>query len=322
MTEVLEEFPQLEDPRTGKKLIDRTVLIANTSDMPVSAREASIYLGITIAEYFRNMGYHVALMADSTSRWAEAMREISARLNQLPVEEGFPADLSSKIASVYERAGYVETFSGEKGSLTIIGAVSPPGGDFSEPVTRHTRRFSSVFWALDRELASARFYPAVNYILSYSSYVDTVKDWWKKLDPQWSSLRQWIIKILQEDDRLQKIVKLLGIQALPEDQKLIVETANLIKELFLQQNAFDPVDAYSSPKKQLMMAHLIKTVYQEWEKAFREGAVPVSVLKNQPIIDQIVKSKYQISDENIQQFNTLIEKIVETYRKITAEYGD
>ncbi len=317
MTEVLEEFPQLKDPRTGRNLIERTVLIANTSDMPVSAREASIYLGITIAEYYRDMGYHVALMADSTSRWAEAMREISACLNQLPVEEGFPADLSAKIASIYERAGYVETLSGDRGSLTIIGAVSPPGGDFSEPVTRHTRRFTSVFWALDRELASARFYPAVNYMLSYSSYTDTVKQWWENLDPEWSSLRQWIVRVLQEDDRLQRIVKLLGIQALPEEQKLIVETAYLIKEIFLQQNAFDPVDAYSPPEKQIMVARLLKMIYQQWEKALKERGIPVSVLKKQPIIREVVQSKYQKTD-----YTKLIKKVSEVYQNLIVSYGE
>jgi len=219
MTEVLQEFPELEDPKTGKRLIERTVLIANTSDMPVSAREASIYMGLTIAEYFRDMGYTVALMADSTSRWAEAMRELSGRMNELPAEEGFPSYLASRIASVYERAGAVKTLSGSVGALTMIGAVSPPGGDFSEPVTRYTQRFTSVFWALDKELANARFYPSINHLQSHSAYAESVKEWWEAIDPKWSMLRIWLIELLQKDEKLQRIVKLLGTEALPEDQK-------------------------------------------------------------------------------------------------------
>ncbi|WP_457644552.1 V-type ATP synthase subunit A [Persephonella sp.] len=322
MTEVLNEFPQLEDPYTGKKLIERTVLIANTSDMPVSAREASIYLGITIAEYFRDMGYHVALMADSTSRWAEAIRELSARINEIPAEEGFPADLASKIASVYERAGYVETFSGKKGSITVIGAVSPPGGDFSEPVTRHTRRFTTVFWALDKELASSRFYPAINYMLSYSGYVDTVRRWWEERSPEWFDLREWMIKILQEDDKLQRIVKLLGSESLPEDKRLVVEIAYLIKEIFLQQNAFDPVDAHSSPEKQIKMAEILRLIYDLWIKAFEEKKIPVKILKDQPEIQAFLRSKYEIGNDRIEEYDRLIERIKERYHHLILSYGE
>ncbi len=322
MTEVLNEFPQLEDPYTGRKLIERTILIANTSDMPVSARESSIYLGITIAEYFRDMGYHVALMADSTSRWAEAIRELSARINEIPAEEGFPADLASKIASVYERAGFVETFSGKKGSITVIGAVSPPGGDFSEPVTRHTRRFTTVFWALDKELASSRFYPAINYMLSYSGYTDTVKNWWENISKEWYELREWMIKILQEDDKLQRIVKLLGSESLPEDKKLIVETAYLIKEIFLQQNAFDPVDAHSSPEKQLKMAKILKLIYDLWVKAYNEKKIPVKILKDQPEIYLFMRSKYEIGNDQIEKYDHIIEEIKERYHQLIMSYGE
>ncbi|HHG75050.1 MAG TPA: V-type ATP synthase subunit A, partial [Persephonella sp.] len=322
MTEVLNDFSKLKDPKTGKPLMERTVLIANTSDMPVSAREASIFLGITIGEYYRNMGYHVALMADSTSRWAEAMREISSRMNQLPVEEGFPSDLSSKIASVYERAGFVETLSGKEGSLTIIGAVSPPGGDFSEPVTRHTRRFTSVFWALDKDLANARFFPAINYTLSYSSYPDDVSGWWKKISPDYDDLRNWMINLLQEDEKLQRIVKLLGTESLPEDQKLVVEMANLVKEVFLQQNAFDPVDAHSSPEKQMKMAEALKLIHRMWEKAFIQKGIPVSVLKNQPVITEFIRSKYEIKNDQVDMYDKIIKKIIDVYTDLISTYGE
>jgi len=298
------------------------VLIANTSDMPVSAREASIYLGITIAEYFRDMGYHVALMADSTSRWAEAIRELSARINEIPAEEGFPADLASKIASVYERAGYVEAFSGKKGSITVIGAVSPPGGDFSEPVTRHTRRFTTVFWALDKELASSRFYPAINYMLSYSGYVDTVRRWWEERSPEWFDLREWMIKILQEDDKLQRIVKLLGSESLPEDKRLVVEIAYLIKEIFLQQNAFDPVDAHSSPEKQIKIAEILRLVHDLWIKAFEEKKIPVKILKDQPEIQEFLRSKYEVGNDRIEEYDRLMERIKERYHHLILSYGE
>ncbi|WP_457567451.1 V-type ATP synthase subunit A [Desulfurobacterium sp.] len=317
MTEVLEEFPELEDPRTGRKLIERTILIANTSNMPVSAREASIYLGITIAEYFRDMGYHVALMADSTSRWAEAMRELSTRMGELPIEEGFPAYLSSRIAGVYERAGFVETMSGKIGSLSIIGAVSPPGGDFSEPVTRHTRRFTSVFWALDKELANARFYPAINYTQSYSAYGETVRVWWEEIYKEWYELRSWMMKLLQEDDKLQRIVKLLGSEALPEEQKLTVEIANLVKEVFLQQNAFDPIDAYCPPEKQIALARALKSLYDWWQSCLKESSIPVKILKEQKIVEKITKLRFtKTVPENIEK------EIETTYKNLIKTYGE
>ncbi len=258
MTGVLVDLPQLVDPRTGRPLNERTILIANTSDMPVAAREASIYTGITIAEYYRDMGYDIALMADSTSRWAEALREISGRLEEMPAEEGFPAYLASRLAAFYERAGQVETLGGQRGSVTLIGAVSPPGGDFSEPVTMHTKRFVECFWALDKELASARYFPAINYLQSYSGYTSKVGSWWQeKVGASWQELRERAMGILQEDARLQNIVKLLGEEALPDDQKQVIHGARLIKEDFLQQSAFDPVDTYASPEKQFLLLDLI-----------------------------------------------------------------
>ncbi len=321
MTEVLEEFPELNDPRSGKKLIERTVLIANTSDMPVSARGASILLGLAIAEYYRDMGYHVALMADSTSRWAEAMREISGRLNELPAEEGFPAYLASNIAAIYERAAMVGTLGGKIGSVTIVGAVSPPGGDLSEPVTRNTRRYTNAFWALDRGLASARFFPAINYSQSYSAYAEMLKEWWIEIDEKAIELREWMLELLQEDSSLQKIVKLLGSEALPEEQKLTVEVASLIKEVFLQQNAFDPVDAYSSPRRVLKMAAIIKTVHHLWTRCHKEEKIPVDVLKSQPVITEFARSKYEITNEELDRYDELHEKIVKNYENLMQEYG-
>ncbi|RKQ61877.1 V/A-type H+-transporting ATPase subunit A [Thermovibrio guaymasensis] len=309
MTEILKEFPKLKDPYTGRSLMERTVLIANTSDMPVSARESSIYLGITVAEYFKDMGYSVAVMADSTSRWAEAMREISGRMGELPIEEGFPASLSSKIASIYERAGAFL-----RGSVTIIGAVSPPGGDFSEPVTRHTKRFTGAFWALDRELASSRFYPAVNPFNSYSRYAQFIKDWWNRLG-DYESLRNWMVETLQEGERLEKLVKLLGRESLPEDQKLKYEEFNLIKEAFLRQNAFDPVDCYSSPKKQILMAEVLRKVSNWWHKVFKKRGIPVDKIVSQPVISKVLKMKMEVDEEHLEEFEELKREIAEVYEE-------
>ena len=316
MAEVLEEFPQLEDPRSGKRLIERTVLIANTSDMPVSAREASIYLALTIGEFFRDMGYSVAVMADSTSRWAEAMREISGRLGELPVEEGYPANVASKIASIYERAGRVKTLSGMEGSLSIIGAVSPPGGDFSEPVTRHTKRFTSVFWALDRELARSRFYPAINYNQSYSLYVEELKEWWEERFKGWSSLRQWMVEVLQEDEKLQRLVRLLGKEALPEEQKLKVEVADVIKEAFLRQSAFDPVDCYSPPEKQFLMAEVIKELSNWWWRVFELKRIPVEKIVSLPVVEKVLKMKYE---RELKRIEKLKEEVETAYREFLSE---
>jgi len=321
MTEVLEEFPELTDKNTGKKLIERTILIANTSDMPVSAREASMFLGITIAEYYRDMGLHVAIMADSTSRWAEAMRELSGRMNELPVEEGFPAYLSSKIASAYERAGYVLTHCEEKGSISMIGAISPPGGDMSEPVTRHTRKYTGTFWALDKELASARFYPAINYIHSYTAYKNNVKSWWDEIQNDTSLLQEWMITTLQKDDKLQKIVKLLGIESLPEEQKRIVEVGYFIKEIFLQQNTFDEIDMFSTPQRMIKVAKIIYLIDSLWKKCLEEKQIPINVLKEQKVIEKFVQSKYSVQNEDIEFFDDLYKSIKETYENLIVNYG-
>jgi len=275
MTEVLNDFPELEDPQTGNALMDRTVLIANTSNMPVAARESSIYTGITIAEYYRDMGYDVALMADSTSRWAEAMREISSRLEEMPGEAGYPAYLAARLAEFYERAGRVETLNGEEGSVTVIGAVSPPGGDFSEPVTQNTLRIVKVFWALDADLAQRRHFPAINWLDSYSLYEDTLKGWFQdEVDDEWTQLRAKMMDILQEESELEDIVQLVGSDALPEDQQLTLEVARLIRETFLQQDAFHPVETYCAPEKSFK---LLKAIDQFNELARDALASGVSV---------------------------------------------
>ncbi len=272
MTEVLEEFPELEDPRTGKPLMERTVLVANTSNMPVAAREASVYTGITIAEYFRDMGYDVAIQADSTSRWAEAMREISGRLEEMPGEEGYPAYLASRLAEFYERAGRVKTLAGNVGSVTIVGAVSPPGGDFSEPVTQNTLRIVKVFWALDAKLAARRHFPAINWLQSYSLYVDTLKDWFaENVSEEWNELRRWAMEVLQEEANLQEIVQLVGSDALPESQRLLLEVARIIREVYLVQYAYHPVDTYCSVEKQYDMLKAIKQINDWFFKALEAG---------------------------------------------------
>ncbi len=322
MTEVLQEFPELEDPKSGKRLIDRTVLIANTSDMPVSAREASIYMGLTIAEYFRDMGYTVALMADSTSRWAEAMRELSGRMNELPAEEGFPSYLASRIASVYERAGAVETLGGGEGALTMIGAVSPPGGDFSEPVTRFTQRFTSVFWALDKELANARFYPSINHLQSHSAYAKSVKSWWEAISPDWEALRIWLIEMLQQDEKLQRIVKLLGTEALPEDQKLVLFMAELIKEFFLQQNAFDEVDMYASPQKQIAMAKALRALYGWWVRCFEAKGIPVATLQGQSAVQELLFARQGVKNDDLAWFSEWYVRMETQYETLLLKFGE
>ncbi len=322
MTEVLQEFPELEDPKSGKRLIERTVLIANTSDMPVSAREASIYMGLTIAEYFRDMGYTVALMADSTSRWAEAMRELSGRMNELPAEEGFPSYLASRIASVYERAGAVKTLGDRSGAVTMIGAISPPGGDFSEPVTRYTQRFTSVFWALDKELANARFYPSINHLLSHSAYAENVKPWWEKSYPGWEVLRLWIIELLQRDEKLQRIVKLLGSEALPEDQKLTLFMADLVKEFFLQQNAFDDIDMHASPAKQMCMAEALQSLHAWWERCYSQKGIPVSQLKEQPVVQELLFARMGVANSETAWFTAWNKRMEEQYETLLLSFGE
>ena len=277
MTDVLTEFPHLADPRSGRSLMERTILIANTSNMPVAAREVSIYTGVTLAEFYRDMGYNVAIMADSTSRWAEALRELSGRMEEMPAEEGFPAYLPTRLAEFYERAGRVKTLSGREGSVSIIGAVSPPGGDFSEPVTQHTKRFIRCFWALDRELANARHYPAISWIDSYSEYAAEVAPWWKKVNPQWEAVRRSALDLLKREQRLAEIVRLIGPDALPDDQRLILLTAEIIKNGFLQQNSFDEVDMYCVPSKQVRLLELIMEFYKRSQTCIKLGAPLIKV---------------------------------------------
>ena len=301
MTEVLREFPELIDPRSHRPLMERTVLIANTSNMPVAAREASIYTGITIAEYYRDMGYHVALMADSTSRWAEALREISGRLEEMPAEEGYPAYLAARLAEFYERAGYVETFSGKEGSVSVIGAVSPPGGDFSEPVTQQTKRFVRCFWALDKELSSARHFPSVNWLDSYSEYLSYVAAWWQEqtgLD--WQSLRAQAMDILTEENNLDRIVKLVGADALPDEQRLTLETSRLLREGFLQQNALDEIDTYSTVQKQIQMLDLILYFHKRAKDLVQNGCLILSI-QALPIMNTLVRMKTLLSNDQLEK---------------------
>lgn len=312
MTEVLIEFPELTDPRTGKPLMERTILIANTSNMPVAAREASVFTGITIAEYFRDMGYHVALMADSTSRWAEAMREISGRLAEMPGEEGYPAYLASRIASFYERAGYVKCMGNKDriGSVSIIGAVSPPGGDLSDPVVQATLRVVKVFWGLDASLAFSRHFPAVNWLISYSLYLDVVKDHWADtVASDWYELRQEAMSILQREAELQDIVRLVGMEALSPQDRLVLETARSIREDFLHQNALHEVDTYTSPKKQYLMLKNIMNFYMISSKLLEEG-VPLQNILKLPEREKIARMKF-ISETRISEIEHLLEEVKE-----------
>ena len=279
MTEVLTEFPHLTDPKSGKPLMERTCLIANTSNMPVAAREASVYTGITIAEYFRDMGYDVSLMADSTSRWAEAMREISSRLEEMPGEEGYPAYLAARLSEFYERAGRAKVLSGGLGSVSVIGAVSPPGGDFSEPVTQNTLRIVKVFWALDAKLSQRRHFPAINWLNSYSLYLDILHDWYDQhVSPDWNKLRAWAMEVLQKESELQEIVQLVGSDALPEEQQITIEVARMIREVFLQQNAYDAVDTYCDMTKQYEMMKAIKKFSDLAYAAQVAGALPAQIM--------------------------------------------
>jgi len=307
MVDILLSFPKLVDPRSGRSLTERTILIANTSNMPVSAREASIYTGVTIGEYYRDMGYHVALMADSTSRWAEALREISGRLEEMPAEEGYPSYLPTRLGEFYERAGVVETLGSKSriGSLSIIGAVSPPGGDFSEPVTTHTKRFTRAFWALDKELADARHYPAINWIQSYSEYVDDVSEWWtENVDKAWRRYRSEAMRILQREDELKEIVKLVGPEALPDRERLILEVARMLRVAFLQQNALDPIDTYSAPMKQFKMLKIIIDFYYGAQKIIEMG-VPIFKITQIPIISDIMRMKSEIPNDKIELLDEL-----------------
>ena len=297
MTEVLRDFPKLKDPRSGKPLMMRTVLIANTSNMPVAAREASIYTGITIAEYFRDMGYNVALMADSTSRWAEALREISGRLEEMPGEEGYPPYLASRLAEFYERAGRVETLSGKEGSVTVVGAVSPMGGDFSEPVTQNSLRFVQVFWALDKDLADRRHFPAINWTSSYSQYIGTVESWWvKNVGEDWPDLVRETFRLLQTETELESLVRLVGVDALPEDQKLELLVARVIREGFLQQNAFNDVDTFFTPKKQYLLLKSVIGFYRAAREVV-DKRIPVAKLEELPIVGELMRARFTYSEE-------------------------
>ena len=320
MAEVLMDFPQLTDPRSGRPLMEKTVLIGNTSNMPVAAREASIYTGITIAEYYRDMGYHVALMADSTSRWAEALREVSGRLEEMPAEEGFPAYLAARLAQFYERAGRVRTLGGREGSVTIIGAVSPAGGDFSEPVTQHTKRFTRCFWALDKELAAARYFPAINYLDSYSGYLDDVSDWWhKQYDPQWRELREQALQLLQEDNRLQRIVRLIGEDALPDEQRLVIEGSRLLQEACLQQNANDPTDTFCRPEKQLGLLKAVLHFIARAREIVKRGA-PIHRIRETPAREELVRAKEKIPNDQPELLKTLIGTIDREMDALLSEF--
>ncbi|AAL80306.1 V-type ATP synthase subunit A [Pyrococcus furiosus DSM 3638] len=320
MTDVLEEFPKLKDPNTGKPLMERTVLIANTSNMPVAAREASIYTGITIAEYFRDMGYDVALMADSTSRWAEALREISGRLEEMPGEEGYPAYLASRLAEFYERAGRVVTLGSDYrvGSVSVIGAVSPPGGDFSEPVVQNTLRVVKVFWALDADLARRRHFPAINWLTSYSLYVDAVQDWWhKNVDPEWRRMRDKAMELLQKEAELQEIVRIVGPDALPERERAILLVARMLREDYLQQDAFDEVDTYCPPQKQVTMMRVLMTFYERTMDAISRG-VPLEEIAKLPVREEIGRMKFE---PDIEKIRALIDKTNEQFDELLKKYG-
>lgn len=314
MTDVLTEFPSLIDPRTGRSLMERTILIANTSNMPVAAREVSLYAGITLAEYYRDMGMHVAIMADSTSRWAEALRELSGRMEEMPAEEGFPAYLPSRLASFYERAGRVKALCGQEGSVSVIGAVSPPGGDFSEPVTQHTKRFIRCFWALDRELANARHYPAIGWIDSYSEYADEVKEWWDNLDPRWAKVRLEALELLKKEQKLQSIVRLIGPDALPDYERIVLIVADMIKNGFLQQNAFDQIDVYSVPEKQIQILLLMMEFYKRGAAVIKSGA-PLSKVNSLPVKEEIVRLKSTVPNDKL-------EMIKETESRFDQQMGE
>ncbi len=313
MTNVLEEFSHLVDPKTGNLLMDRTTLIANTSNMPVAAREASIYTGLTLAEYYRDMGYHVAIMADSTSRWAEALRELSGRLEEMPAEEGFPAYLASRLSAFYERAGYVENLNGTDGSVTIIGAVSPQGGDFSEPVTQNTKRFVRCFLALDKSLAYARHYPAINWLTSYTEYLNDLEDWYiANVGADYIPCRNELLNILTTESRLNEIVKLIGSDVLPDDQKLILEIARVVRLGFLQQNAFHAEDTFVPLEKQLKMMKAILYLYEKCRELIEMG-MPMALLRENRIFEKVIAIKYDVANKELEKFDEYRQMIDEFY---------
>mgnify|MGYP000279968733 FL=1 len=319
MADVVTHFPELTDPRTGRKLIERTVIVANVSNMPISAREASIYLGVTLAEYYRDQGYDVAVMADSTSRWAEALRDLSGRLEEIPAERGFPAYLADRIAGIYERAGRVVTLGSERriGSVTIIGAVSPPGGDFSEPVTTHTLRFIGTFWALDTELAFRRHFPAINWLRSFSRYIDVASRWWSQYDAAWAAMRARALELLEEASEIEETARIIGEKALPDEQRLILLIAEMIREGFLVQNAFHEVDTYCEAEKQVKLLKAILRFYDSVEPLVRKG-IPIERVREMRVITEIMRLKERRGVEAIERVMGLI---TEQARALAEEYG-
>jgi len=321
LVDVLETFPQLDDPYSGHKLMERTLLVANTSNMPVVAREASVYVGMTMAEYYRDMGYDVVMLADSTSRWAEALREVSGRLGQMPVEEGYPAYLASRLAAIYERAGRVETYDAGIGSVTLIGAVSPPGGDFSEPVTSHTKDIIETFWALSKELADARHYPSIDWVTSFSGHVHTAAQWWhKEINPDWEKRRATALALLARDAELSRIVNLVGPEALSSAQRWELEGASLIKEGVLQQSALDEIDTFCSPAKQYAILDLAITIYKRGEALIKLG-VPISELQNLPLLAKMRRIKSMYSSEQLEQIQAFRGEVDQAMESIRIEYA-
>ncbi|AGA35425.1 V-type ATP synthase subunit A [Thioalkalivibrio nitratireducens DSM 14787] len=321
LVDVLETFPKLDDPYTGRKLMERTLLVANTSNMPVVAREASVYVGITMAEYYRDMGYDVVMLADSTSRWAEALREVSGRLGQMPVEEGYPAYLASRLAAVYERAGRVETHGAGSGSVTLIGAVSPPGGDFSEPVTSHTKDIIETFWALSKELADARHYPSIDWVMSFSGHVHTAAQWWhENVDPAWEELRRESLALLARDAELSRIVNLVGPEALSSAQRWDLEGAALVKEGVLQQSALDEVDTFCSPEKQFALLELVLLIYHLGAELVNRG-VPVQELQRQPQLSRSRRIKSLYSSDQLDEIEAFRTEVEQAFEALRLEYA-
>ncbi|MBO7174129.1 MAG: V-type ATP synthase subunit A [Spirochaetaceae bacterium] len=319
MTDVLREFPSLIDPRTGRSLMERTILIANTSNMPVAAREVSLYSGITLAEYYRDMGMTVAIMADSTSRWAEALRELSGRMEEMPAEEGFPAYLPTRLAEFYERAGCIKTLAGDDGSISIIGAVSPPGGDFSEPVTQHTKRFIRCFWALDKDLAYARHYPAVGWLTSYSEYDVDVRAWWDAFDERWATIRHEAMNLLKREQRLEQIVKLIGPDAVPDAERLVLIVSEMIRNGFLQQSAFDAIDVYSVAGKQIAILSLMIMFYNRSLDLLKRGA-PLSKILHLPVREDIVRIKTTVPNDRLDMIQEIESKLQVQFGSLEQQF--
>ena len=319
MTDVLTEFPELIDPRTNRSLMERTILIANTSNMPVAAREVSLYSGITLAEYYRDMGMAVAIMADSTSRWAEALRELSGRMEEMPAEEGFPAYLPTRLAEFYERAGRITSLCNKEGSVSVIGAVSPPGGDFSEPVTQHTKRFIRCFWALNRELANARHYPAISWIESYSEYAEEVRAWWEKTNPDWADVRYKALELLKKEQKLEQIVRLIGPDALPDSERLVLTVAEMMKNGFLQQNAFDDTDAYCCVEKQIKILVLIMKFYNKAVAVIKAGA-PLAKVVSLSCREKIIRIKSLVKNDEMNKIAEIENLLDEEFSSLERIY--